>query len=731
MNFLHDICLSLQQAGISTEGTHLPGERELLLDRFHRQLALLGEEYRISGRRTIVLIDGLDHIDRELRPTRSLLADLPRPDQVPDGVFLVLGSQTDQLADLSERIRHALEQEGRRIHIGRLDRAAVREVVQNAGLRVQLPSDQLDRVFDLSDGHPLALGYLIQALRGITVAGQVEAVLASAEPYSGDIEAQYRTYWPAVRSDAGLVRLLGAVARLRGGANLEILARWYGEVVVRRLAEVFRRYFLEEPDGRWRFFHNSFRVFLCRETARSFSGEFREELDQQAHRDLAQRFAAEPADSPDRWEELYHRVSAGDHEGVCRLATQDYFRGQVFALRPLDAVRTDIELVLPSAAAREDVRAYTAMTLSQAEVAQRGQLLDSLDLPSLLLEVGEIGLAVEAARDGNRLRVGVTRAVKLAEQLDAGSEAAEARRLFELAEPLNLLAGQGGSVLAADGWRVVDSWAAAAPRFRPLGEVLDILTAAPLGQFHSWNADATEDGQLRTRLLTTVGYTVIASSRWDDLELVLARIPDDEMGRQGQFWLLLEAGKASIGEQRRRFVERLRGEFPAAQLAPAQRLYLAELLLNLGNEAGARELVAELPLQTPDLEEQGRQDEGFRAFASLLGQACLLYRLGDSRSPIQMVPDGIVTDRGGRIWFLRDVVVVARIRSRATHRAAPLGLGCPAGSDGDHAAVQSLLRGERRVVRLDGLLVRPGRVVRETRESGCRPRAGTPSCSQG
>src|SRR5205807_7638739 len=102
---------------------------------------------------------------------RSLLADLPRPDQVPDGGFFVLGSQTDRLAALSDRIRHALDADGRRIVIERLDRGSVREIARGAGLPVGLSSAQMDRLFDLSDGHPLALGYLIQALRGVADEG--------------------------------------------------------------------------------------------------------------------------------------------------------------------------------------------------------------------------------------------------------------------------------------------------------------------------------------------------------------------------------------------------------------------------------------------------------------------------------------------------------------------------------------------------------------------------------
>ncbi len=90
-SFVHDVCLALHHAGVTVDNSHLPPELDLLLERFHRQLALLGEEYRLTGRRTVILIDGLDHIDRELQPSRSLLADLPWPDQVPDGVFFVLG----------------------------------------------------------------------------------------------------------------------------------------------------------------------------------------------------------------------------------------------------------------------------------------------------------------------------------------------------------------------------------------------------------------------------------------------------------------------------------------------------------------------------------------------------------------------------------------------------------------------------------------------------------------
>ncbi len=60
-------------------------ERELLLKKFHSQIQKLHEDWKATGTKTIILIDGLDHIEREQHPDRSLLEDLPAPNQVPEG----------------------------------------------------------------------------------------------------------------------------------------------------------------------------------------------------------------------------------------------------------------------------------------------------------------------------------------------------------------------------------------------------------------------------------------------------------------------------------------------------------------------------------------------------------------------------------------------------------------------------------------------------------------------
>ena len=97
VNFLHDVVLQLNNAGFHSEQGSNGSDRNQLLARLHHQLDLLNKDWIASGRKTVVLIDGLDHIEREQHPNRSLLLDLPDPDRVPEGVYFVLGTQTDNI----------------------------------------------------------------------------------------------------------------------------------------------------------------------------------------------------------------------------------------------------------------------------------------------------------------------------------------------------------------------------------------------------------------------------------------------------------------------------------------------------------------------------------------------------------------------------------------------------------------------------------------------------------
>ena len=84
-NFLHDLVLSLKRHDIGTRNLN-PGESlEQLREDFQNQLHELEARYNKDGVRTIILLDGLDHIRREGNPERSLLYELPNPSAIPEG----------------------------------------------------------------------------------------------------------------------------------------------------------------------------------------------------------------------------------------------------------------------------------------------------------------------------------------------------------------------------------------------------------------------------------------------------------------------------------------------------------------------------------------------------------------------------------------------------------------------------------------------------------------------
>ena len=130
-NFLHDLSSELTRLGLTRQplGPH-HFDLHLLRARFEEQLAELAANYRESGQRTLILVDGLDHIGREQTIGHSLLRELPSPDSLPDGVLFVLGTQTpDVLPDAVER---HIRRDDRHISIEPLSSTSVRRALRRS-----------------------------------------------------------------------------------------------------------------------------------------------------------------------------------------------------------------------------------------------------------------------------------------------------------------------------------------------------------------------------------------------------------------------------------------------------------------------------------------------------------------------------------------------------------------------------------------------------------------------
>lgn len=415
-SFLHDVTLALEEAGLPRRGygSDLRGQRAVL----QRQLDQAGERWRDLHEATVIVVDGIDHVPREQNPSRSFLEELPSP-SLPDGVFVILGTQTTGI--LSRPIREALVVDGRTVEVPPLSPEQVLSLADAAGPGNWLFPGQRDRLVTASEGHPLALTYILQELSAIETsepdaaarASAVDVLLNDASQYGREVESRYRGYLLAAGSDPELLDLLAAIARLRTTVDLDWLKTWVRPGVldefVIRTSTFFRR-----DNTVWRFIHNSFRRFLIEETA-CVGGSFDPARDRAFHIALADACANSPAEwALYRDEELAHRYLAGQYAQVIDLATPALLRSKLFELRPTAVARDHAHLALRAAAETDDLAAFVRTLMFLNELWQRDYVLEPEKLAEAMVALSAPERSLEHIVAGGQLRVPVAAALRAA-----------------------------------------------------------------------------------------------------------------------------------------------------------------------------------------------------------------------------------------------------------------------------------------------------------------------------
>lgn len=466
-SFLHDVSLALEGVGFRRRGygNDLRTQRSVLRE----QLADAGERWRESGDVTVILVDGLDHIPREQNPSRSLLEELPAPAGLPDGVFVVLGTQTTAI--LPQPICDALTTEDRTVELPPLAPGEVLRLADAAGPGGWLLPGQREGLVAASEGHPLALTYLLQDLAALESAERdprlrslaVDALLSDASAYGSEVGARYRGYLLAVGDDRELLDVVAAVARLRTSVDLDWLKTWVAPPVLEAFVQRTSTFFRREGTA-WRFIHNSFRRFLIEETAR-VAGMFDAGRDRALHVALADACGR----SDQRWtqyrdEELAHRYLAGDHMRVIELATPNLLRDKILALRPIAVVRDHARIALRAAAETGDHASFIRMLLFHNELWQREMVISPEKLAKAMVDLGPPERALEHVVAAGLLRVPVETALEIAVCFARAGFFEAAAKILRAGGPLAEVAS-GNAHNAAD-------WAAATLHISGLDAVL-------------------------------------------------------------------------------------------------------------------------------------------------------------------------------------------------------------------------------------------------------------------
>ena len=143
--------------------------------------------------------------------TNSFLRELPLPSSLPEGVFIILGSQSYDLKDIKQEIKAEFQKGDRTIQIDSLKKEEVYKYISSIDSLIQLSDAQKLRIFEKSQGHPLYLSYLIEK---ISQSDSIDDTINSFELFDGSIENYYKKIWHPIQQEENLIHFLGLIGRI-------------------------------------------------------------------------------------------------------------------------------------------------------------------------------------------------------------------------------------------------------------------------------------------------------------------------------------------------------------------------------------------------------------------------------------------------------------------------------------------------------------------------------------
>lgn len=347
--------------------------------RFIEVLAELGRLVSAQGKKLVILLDGLDHAERDTRVRDTVVRALP--DALPAGVVAVVGTQ-----ELKQWQPFALRK-GRQQHHVPIPPFTIDEtrkfLVEKHGL--SLDEKWIEQIHRKSDGLPLYLRYVAVWLR--EQRGNAKTLDVMPEAGDGDIRIYYERLWANFERDGMAYGryLCGVLAGLRFFVRVDELAEFQTEVSRVEMETAFRSvaHLLREQEEQVSIFHDSFRIFV--------NGKLDEPTRQGIARDIVAKLKTERG-SP-RWFSHVFRYSleAGDDDYLLAEVNRPFVDFALQHCRPVTDIMAAIEAAAKGAAHRQDLVELSRLGSLHYRTHERLEQFPYDSLARVQLTLGRVG----------------------------------------------------------------------------------------------------------------------------------------------------------------------------------------------------------------------------------------------------------------------------------------------------------------------------------------------------
>ena len=175
----------------------------------------------------------------------------------------------------------------------------------------------------------MALSLAVNKICKCKEKSEINEVLDNIEKYDKSIDKQYYSHWNVIKKNTEFVKLFGIFSRLPNGISWSWVKEWESSGLIEQFQNGFYYYFSKDND-KWRFFHNSFKVFVERKTAESPMENW-DERDRYFHNLIADRLFQ----SEKNFGEIFHYHKANKFEKILEISKYKYYHKQLKQFRPL------------------------------------------------------------------------------------------------------------------------------------------------------------------------------------------------------------------------------------------------------------------------------------------------------------------------------------------------------------------------------------------------------------
>lgn len=352
-----------------------------------------------AGRRTVFVVDGLDHVDRRTRqslvvqPLTSVLA----ADQLPPNVLVVLSSRYPGALP-QPILDHVRADPRRHIQVPRFGPAQVHEFLRLRG--VVLSTELLEAVTTRSGGVPIYLEYLADRLGRLGRYQQERYLQEVPSLRDQRIDAYHTHLWQMCEHEETLMHILAVLAERDEFTTPETLRE-----ILRLLGLPGTLNAVHEAIGRIRHVlrisdsnsvairHASFREFIRERTAH---------LRTEVSSAIVNWYEQQP-DDDDAWRNrLRHFFDVGELSRVSSTCDNDWLARAWAKHRPIHEIQRNLDIAWRATAVNRDLLEFNRIGLLKQEVAivARNLNLSEVDVAQLLLAMGRPEEALRRVWDG-------------------------------------------------------------------------------------------------------------------------------------------------------------------------------------------------------------------------------------------------------------------------------------------------------------------------------------------